>query len=145
MLTNANDPFFPDGLPDLANSQGPPKLPAPVRRKPPVAAFPDPISLLKAVRHRWLLALSLAGLAGTLAGGLAWKLLPVPKYTATAELEVRAFKQFLMADVTQDRTDFKIFQGHQLALGRQRVGPQQRLGPSRHRGIAHHSRTENRP
>jgi polysaccharide biosynthesis transport protein len=116
MLNHSSDPLFPDGLPDVVALRGaanPPPLP---RRKPALPSFPDPISLLKAVKHRWLFALTLGTLAGAVAGGIAWKVMPVPRYTAAAEIEVHAFKPILMSDAAPDRTEFKIFQATQLAL-----------------------------
>ena len=125
MLISEGDPFFPDGLPEaltparnaganwsLATAAGSTAQ----RRRKPSATFPDPLALLRAVRHRWLLALTLGVLSGLVAGALAWRLAPPLKYTATAVIEVKWQRPILLADASNDKTEFRIFQSNQLAM-----------------------------
>ncbi len=133
---NPNDPFFPDGLPSPRpdSDAGLPALrgtdpgrsgPAPralvARPVPELSLVPDPLALLRAFRHHWLLALSLATVCAGIAGAAAWKFAPRPKYTATAHLEVKSQKPILLLETVPDRTDFKIFQSTQLALVKSRL------------------------
>lgn len=121
MLNSSNDPFFPDGLPEIHHPRASwaavaATAPAEKPRRKPSASFPDPVALLRAVRRRWLLALMLGGLCGIVAGVVAWRLVPLPRYTATAVIEVKSQKPVLLADATIDRTDFRVFQSNQLAM-----------------------------
>jgi succinoglycan biosynthesis transport protein ExoP len=134
-----NDPFFPDGLPALpadpsghamgerngsGHSSGPGRgLPAPVeRRRPPgLASIPDALALLRALRARWLLALTLGVLAAVVAGAAAWRIIPRPGYTASAVIEVKAEKPNLLPGMGQNRPDLKSFQSTQLRLVKSRL------------------------
>lgn len=127
-LNNPSDPFFPRGLPDTdarsSGSAGLPVLPGESRRRslpPALAPMPDPVTLLKALRHHWLLALCLGTVCGGLAGAGAWRVVPKPKYTASALIEVKTQKPTLLGDPTQDTTDYKRFQATQLALLKSRL------------------------
>lgn len=134
---NPNDPFFPEGfpvpepipvrpsggnLPALRAAASVFPVAAPARRLPPAMdAVPDLSSFIRSLRHHWMLALTLGALCALVAGAVAWKILPKPKYTATALLEVKSQKPILLLETVQERTDFKIFQSTQLALVKSRL------------------------
>ena len=133
---NSNDPFFPDGLPEpepLPTRPSGERLPAqraslvfavaaPARRLPPAMdAVPDVASFIRALRHHWPLALMLGTLCASISGVIAWKIVPRPKYTALALLEVKSQKPILLLETVQERTDFKIFQATQLAMVKSRL------------------------
>jgi succinoglycan biosynthesis transport protein ExoP len=87
----------------------------------PVDAVPDPLALLRALRHHWLLALVLGTAAGATAGAVAWRIVPRPAYTASALLEVRTQRPYLLNANGQERTELRVFQATQLALARSRL------------------------
>ena len=134
---NPNVPFFPDGLPAtepcrvLPSGEALPALraaasvfpvAAPARRLPPAMdVVPDLASFARSLRHHWALALSLGAVCASIAGGVAWKTLPKPRYTATALIEVKTQKPILLMETVQERTDFRIFQSTQLALVKSRL------------------------
>lgn len=137
-MMNPNDPFFPDGLPaprpSADSGAGLPALRAPEpgrgssaalepagRKAPVLSLVPEPLALLRAFRHHWLLAICLGAVSASLAGALAWTIVPRPKFTATAHLEVKSQKPILLLETVPDRTDFKIFQSTQLALVKSRL------------------------
>jgi capsular exopolysaccharide synthesis family protein len=66
-------------------------LPAPPA-PPALSATPDAMSLLRALKRRWFLAVALGCLAALLAGGAAWYLVPA-KYLATSALRVDSRQQ----------------------------------------------------
>lgn len=134
---NPNVPFFPDGLPAtepcrvLPSGEALPALraaasvfpvAAPARRLPPAMdVVPDLASFARSLRRHWALALSLGTVCASIAGGVAWKTLPKPRYTATALIEVKTQKPILLMETVQERTDFRIFQSTQLALVKSRL------------------------
>ena len=81
-----------------------------------MAPMPDPLALLRALRHGWPLALGLGILSATLVGLAAWKIVPRPKYVASTVIEVKTQLPVLLNGPAPDRTDYKIFQSTQLML-----------------------------
>lgn len=125
-MRNANDPFFPDGLPVPARQlpsthELTPARPLADPRSHGRTTVPDVVTLLKALRRHWLLALTLGTLLSTLAGAAAWFALPAPKFTATTVLEVKTQKPVLLMETAQERTDYRMFQATQLAMVKSRL------------------------
>jgi capsular exopolysaccharide synthesis family protein len=77
-------------MPSRPTAGGPPPAPALANGKPPWASPPDAASLLRALARHWVKALLLGLFLGSVAAGLIWFLMPKPKYTAQAVLEVAA-------------------------------------------------------
>lgn len=82
---------------------------------PPADEGPDAAALLKALRRRWALALSLGLAAGATAAASAWSLIPPAKYTARAILHVSTTPPKLVFDHDHE-TDYRTFQQTQVAL-----------------------------
>lgn len=121
-MKDTNGPFFPDGFPQVATHAA---LPSPSVRRPgpppALAPVPDLVALLRALRRHWFRAFALGIVAAALAGGTAWKLVPAPKYTASALIEVQTQSPVLLAETSRDRADYRIFQATQLALVKSRL------------------------
>ncbi|MFO0907026.1 MAG: hypothetical protein U0794_01450 [Isosphaeraceae bacterium] len=124
-MKGSTDPFFPDGLPALVRDVSPTAtalvplgsgVARRVRRPPGTNAFPDALTLLRALRNRWLLALTLGMLLGLATGAAAWRFLPRPKFSASAVVEVKLEKPNLLPGTAQARSDLRSFQANQLQL-----------------------------
>jgi capsular exopolysaccharide synthesis family protein len=91
--------------------------PGPGTTGPTAAATMSPISILRALRRRQLLALSVAILLTSITGPVAWFLIPV-KYKAQARLQVASQvpKVLFRTVETEDRDDYKRVQNTQQAL-----------------------------
>jgi succinoglycan biosynthesis transport protein ExoP len=83
---------------------------------PGAAAGLDPITLLKAFRRRWSLALG-AGLLGAAVFALAtFYLVPPAKYTARAMLHVNSVQPRILLPIGEIHTEYGAYQRTQLAL-----------------------------
>ena len=129
-MRGSNDPFFPEGLPgttsDLSGQPNPLggdalRLPTAKRRPPAMAPVPDLMALVRALRSRWAMAAFMGTLAAVAAGGMAWRFVPRPKFTAASVIEVKAERPNLLPGSSQAHTDLKIFQSTQLSLVRSRL------------------------
>ena len=119
-----NDPFFPDGLPGVNARGGPTTVSTsgrPAAGPASTVPVPDLFALLKALRRHWLIAFSLGLIAASIAGGLAWRIVPKPKYTASALIEVKTQTPVLLTETNRERSDYRIFQSTQLALVKSRL------------------------
>ncbi len=117
-----NDPFFPDGLPEVAAQAGAVQPAARARKLPPaLTPAPDPAALLRALAKHWVLAVGLGASAAAVAGGAAWKLVPKSRFTASSLIEVKTQSPVLLSETSRDRVDYKIFQATQLALVKSRL------------------------
>jgi capsular exopolysaccharide synthesis family protein len=120
---NAASSFPPHGQPGPKDATGPEPEAPPVRgywTEPPVppshavpaplppalATGPNTAAILKGLRRRWLLALSLGSLLAAAVGGAAWYFLSA-KYTAVSQVQVSS-SQFpvVFVDTADGRTDF---------------------------------------
>ncbi len=78
------------------------------------------IGVLKGVRRRWFLALSLGLLFGVTAAAAAWILFPPSKYVARTRLQVQPTQALLFADAHRG-SGFTDFQRHHSALVKSRL------------------------
>lgn len=85
---------------------------------PVVAPVPDALALLKALRHRWLLTLSLGLVCAALASTATWFLLPrtMSLVTASALLYMKSNESQAMIWSAGDRTDWYTFKRTQCDL-----------------------------
>jgi capsular exopolysaccharide synthesis family protein len=81
-----------------------------------IASHPDPIALLKALRRRWLLALSAGLFCAAVAAGAAYLVAPAAKYTARAMLHVNSVQPQVILKTREVSSDYGAFQRTQLAL-----------------------------
>jgi polysaccharide biosynthesis transport protein len=95
-------------------------LPATPPRPPALSAGPDAVSLLQALRRRWVLAVG-AGLAcAAAAASAAWVLMPPAKYTAHAMLRVASNHPNLVFNTHGDGTAYATYQRTQIILMKSR-------------------------
>jgi capsular exopolysaccharide synthesis family protein len=90
---------------------------------PPLAKTPDAVSLLKAFRHRWILALSLSLLVGVVAAAAAWYLFPQakPTYRAYALLRISQVAQRIVFPTNiEDKVEYPVYRQTQAELLRSR-------------------------
>src|SRR5687767_8660172 len=100
--------------PSLAAWYGTPTAPAP----PAILTQGiDPVSLLHALRRRWLLAIAVGLVAGSLLGAIAWLVIP-SKASATAYLKVAERKPYIAFNVDEggDTTSFETYRRTMLGL-----------------------------
>ena len=124
LMTPTPDPgpnSEPTHLPALVQhprATAPPVLSA----SPSQAAMPDPLSLLRALRRRWSLALHAGLLCAAVAAGAAYFLVPPAKYTARAMFHVSSTPPIVIKK-TQCETvpDSGAYQRTQLALLKSRL------------------------
>jgi len=81
----------------------------------------DPVSLLKALRRRWLLALCLGLFGAALLGSITYVVVPPAKYTARAMLHVNSVQPRILLQVTETHTEYGAYQRTQLALLKSRL------------------------
>src|SRR5437868_13185805 len=100
----------------------PPEPPDEALTPPEVlSAAPDLSGLLKALRRRWILAVSV-GTICALAAGTAARLLVPTKYTARALLDVASNPPKIIFSTNENRVDpFQTFQRKQAALIKSRT------------------------
>jgi capsular exopolysaccharide synthesis family protein len=118
---------FPE--PSGSNPQGKPEiLPLPgvgdgaLPGDPAPAALsssPDIGSLLRGLRRRWLLAVTLSLILGALAAGAAWFLL-TPKFTAFAQVRIASYVPKLTPGKENEQSAFGVYIRSQAALIRSR-------------------------
>src|SRR4051812_13703343 len=89
-------------------------------RPPALAAAPDALGLLKALRRRWRIAFSLGLLLAPVVGAAAWFLVPKAKYTARATLHVSTNPKYIIFDPKERLADYRTYQQTQMALARSR-------------------------
>ena len=85
-------------------------------RPPALSANPDASGLLKALRRRLGLALSIGLLSAGIAGCAAYLLMPRAKYTAVATLHVSTNPKRIIFDPQERATDYRTYQKTQTAL-----------------------------
>ncbi len=95
----------------------------PAATPPPavLAAPPDALRLLRGVRRRWLLALSLSVLGGVIAAGATWLFLPAPEATARALLHVDSTPPWVVFNKAEGQSNFQSYQRTQVALVKSRL------------------------
>jgi capsular exopolysaccharide synthesis family protein len=79
-------------------------------------ATPDALSLLKALRRRWILAFGLGLVLAAMAGPVVWMLVPRSKYTATATIRMATHPKRIIFEPKESLADFSTFQKTQVAL-----------------------------
>jgi capsular exopolysaccharide synthesis family protein len=88
---------------------------------PALAATPEPIALLKALRRRWLLALGAGLFWASIAAVVAFFLVPPTKYTARAMLHVNSVPPRILLAVRELNPDYGAYQRTQLAMLKSRL------------------------
>src|SRR5260370_4984646 len=68
----------------------------------------DQRALLGALRRQWFPAVSLGLIAGLIAAGIAWAVVPIT-YTAYSELLVKSVPSKLIFDMQETRTQFEVY------------------------------------
>jgi capsular exopolysaccharide synthesis family protein len=124
-LEPLNGPSQPGGALTPARNGGPLEVGRPGAQQslPPLAKTPDAVSLLKALRHRWVLALSLSLLVGVLAAAAAWYLFPQakPTYRAYALLRISQVAQRIVFPTNiEDKVEYPVYRQTQAELLRSR-------------------------
>lgn len=96
-------PTMTERLKQVAHTNGVVRPPAPPSG-PPV---PDAFALLKALRHRWLLAVSAGLFFAVLASTITWFLLPttLTLVTATAKLRIKSYEERQFSQIVGSRLD----------------------------------------
>lgn len=91
---------------------------APLRPSPPpiLNAPPDAVTLLKALRRRWVPAVGLGLVLAAVAGPAAWLFVPRAKYTASATILVASNPKRIIWDTKDNRADPRTYQKTQVAL-----------------------------
>lgn len=85
-----------------------------------LSATPDALSLLRALRRRWVLAVGLGLLLAGTVGPAVWYLVPRAKYSATATLRIATNPKRIIFEPHENLADFGTFQRTQVALIRNR-------------------------
>lgn len=85
-----------------------------------LSATPDVLSLLKALRRRWMLAVGLGLVLAGMTGPVVWCLVPRAKYKASATLRVATKPKRIIFEPHDNLADFGTFQRTQVALVRNR-------------------------
>src|SRR5436305_13069782 len=80
-----------------------------------LSASPNALSLLKALRRRWLLALSVGIVLGATAAAATWHFLPPTKHSARTLLRIPPERRFLL-NTAEPVIDLGGHQKNQLAL-----------------------------
>src|SRR5688572_22207538 len=73
---------------------------------PPPASAPNAVSLLKALRRRWVLALTLSTLGVAIVAPATWCLVPPSKYRARAVFRVSSTQPQIIFQTKEARADF---------------------------------------
>ena len=81
-----------------------------------LSGTPDPLSMWKAFRRRWVLAVGLGVFLATLIGPVTWYLTPSAQYTAKSTLRIDSLPPRIMFDAKDSRADPGTYQRTQLAL-----------------------------
>lgn len=109
LIAGRIDPPPPPRSAAPAPAPVPTSAPAPAATPPPgLSAAPDVMSLLAALRHRWVSAVLLGGALGAAVGVGLWYLL-TPKHTAFATLQVNFAPQSILGNSPSAAGDFKTF------------------------------------
>ena len=91
----------------LRSGVGKPSFPA--RAMAPMAVF-------KSFRRRWALATGLGAVCALLVGFTAYLIVPAPKYSTTAYLQVATHQPRIIFDVKEQLADYRTFQKTQMEL-----------------------------
>lgn len=110
---------------------------APMPALPTLAPVPDAFALLKALRHRWLLAVSVGLAFATATAAATWLLLPksMNLVTATSKLMFRARETPPPFWVGSDSTDFNTFKQTQCDLMKTRPILQEAIRVAKENGL----------
>ncbi len=109
-------PYVPRG-----QSVGPLSLPEAPRRPQVLSASPDALGLLKALRRRWKMALSLGLILAAISAVTVWRLVPREKYTAIATIHVSTSPRYIIFDPHEKLADYPTYQRTQVALAKSRL------------------------
>jgi succinoglycan biosynthesis transport protein ExoP len=82
---------------------------------------PNAVALLSALRRRYKLIISVGTILAALAAVGTWFLIPLPKYTARAILDVAASHPKIIFKTEENRVDFGTYQRTQLSLIKSRA------------------------
>jgi polysaccharide biosynthesis transport protein len=85
------------------------------------SAAPDAMGLMKALRRRWLLAVTLGVIVGALAAGGTWLFLPNAKHSAHTWLLVSPTSTNLLGHGNDSQAEFNEFKSSQVALVKSRL------------------------
>src|SRR5262245_50536219 len=64
-----------------------------------LSSGPNLLTLLRALRRRWLLALSLGLLVGAIVAGATWWFLPQPKFIAARKVRILSNPDYVLSNV----------------------------------------------
>jgi polysaccharide biosynthesis transport protein len=112
-----SEPTYLPALVQHPRATAPPVLSA----SPSQAAMPDPLSLLRALRRRWSLALHAGLLCAAVAAGAAYYLVPRAKYTARAMFHVSSTPPIFIKKPSVPESDFPAYRQTQLVLLKSRL------------------------
>jgi polysaccharide biosynthesis transport protein len=85
-----------------------------------LAAAPDAMGLLMALRRRWKLGLCLGFCLAAVAGVATWFVVPRAKYTASATLHVSTNPKYIIFDPKERLADYRTYQRTQVTLAKSR-------------------------
>ncbi len=105
-------------------------------RPPALDAAPNPITLLRALQRRWILALSVGILGAAAAGIAAYCVVPPPKLTACSRLNICAYLPRIIFETGEQRAVYTTYQKTQVALIKSRRALQAALGKAEVAGLA---------
>ena len=88
---------------------------------PALAANPEPLALLRALRRRWPLALGAGLLGAAVTAAAAFFLVPAAKYSARAMLHVNSVAPRILLAVRELNADYGAYQRTQLAMLKSRL------------------------
>lgn len=89
-------------------------------RAPSPSLNPDALTLLKALRRRWRLAIGLGLLLAVAAGPVVWFIVPRAKYTATATLQIATKPKRIMFEPQESLADYRTYQKTQQEIVKNR-------------------------
>ena len=120
MTSTASGPRYSAPVPSPVHLTGIPAastgLGGMARPAAPAASSFDILSLLRALRRRWALAILTGGILAGVVFGLAWFIVPSAKYTTTALLQVKQFLPVVIFPTHEREPEFRIFQKTQIAF-----------------------------
>ncbi|WP_169979039.1 polysaccharide biosynthesis tyrosine autokinase [Tautonia rosea] len=83
---------------------------------PASTGMPNALDLLKALRHRWVLAVTLGVVFAAAAAGACLKILPAPEYSAQALLLVAGQQPHIIFETGEAQANFATYQQTELTL-----------------------------
>jgi capsular exopolysaccharide synthesis family protein len=88
---------------------------------PELTGLPNALDLLKALRHRWVLAVTLGIVFGVMASMVSLKILPAPEYSAQALLHVAGRQPHIIFKTGESQANFATYQQTELTWLKSRM------------------------